>query len=132
MKKKKIIIFGCGNGGKNAYNYLNKNYEIIAFSDNNKSLYKNKIYNLSIINPIELENIDFDYIFIASMYNVEITEQLICELNISKDKIKNLDIKFLTNKKMNLVYASFLNILFITFLMLLVYSILEIFEYFLK
>ena len=44
---KKCIIFGCGNIGKAAYKKLKDYYEIVAWSDNDQSLYGQEIDDIS-------------------------------------------------------------------------------------
>lgn len=65
-KNIKCVIWGAGNGGKIVKDSLDvseMNYNVIAYID----LYKEGQFNgINIIKPIELENLEFDYIFIAT------------------------------------------------------------------
>lgn len=74
----KLIIFGIGNGYENIKKYIDMDKVIIeAFSDNDSRVWNTKFDGLNIINPKKIDNYEYDYIFITSMYHREITEQLI-------------------------------------------------------
>lgn len=90
---KDFIIFGASNGGEILHHYFkiyNKN--ILAFCDNNKSLWGRSFKNIDIIEPNKLKKFsNGDYnILIASMYYDSIYKQL-KEMNLS-DKIINIDV----------------------------------------
>lgn len=73
---KKIIIFGAGNTGQIAFERLKKDYNIIAFSDNNKVLWGTEFLGRQIINPRDIKEMAVDYVVVASIYYVEIVHQL--------------------------------------------------------
>lgn len=86
------VIFGCGYHGRAAYRKCKiKNIEVINWVDNNKKLIGNKYFDLKVLSPIELRNIDFDQI-------------ILCGRNI-KDQIKQL--KYLKIKKKKLIWNFF-------------------------
>lgn len=89
--KEKIILFGTGEFGKRAYEVLKKRYEIIAFVDNDKTKQNQKMYNIPIISPKQITELEFDYIYVTSMYALSITNQLRDDLNISFDKIDYIE-----------------------------------------
>jgi len=96
---KKIIIFGTGEFGKNAFKYYSKNsfIKVLAFCDNNKDRYNQKLFNTKIISPEILTKTCFDYIYIASSFDNEIYKQLI-DMNIKKEQIRILNISEVTPK----------------------------------
>lgn len=88
----KVIIFGTGMRMKE---YKERgcfdNYEIVAFCDNNPALTGTSIYDVEIISPDLIDQIDYDNILIASdKYYNEIKKQLINNLGIAEEKIKRV------------------------------------------
>ncbi len=64
-KVENIIIFGTGFWGKKCYESLNGGeIEIQYFVDNNESMWNQEIHGISVINPIELQNMA-EYVLIA-------------------------------------------------------------------
>lgn len=82
----KVIIFGAANGGYNLYKNLT-NIKTIAFSDNDPSKWGKSIDNIPIVSPTQIMNLDYDYIFIGSVYGNQIETQLIEEIGVQKEKI---------------------------------------------
>lgn len=83
--KKRVIVFGCGNFGKAAYFKLKKDFEIIAYTDNNATMWGNAFCGIEIIPPdriLELYNSE-TVILIAAVRYQEIYQQL-TEVGISK------------------------------------------------
>lgn len=70
------IIFGASNFGKDVYREINKDYEVIAFSDNDNKKWGEEIEGKKIISPEELLKYNAKVI-VASMYHIEIVMQLI-------------------------------------------------------
>jgi O-methyltransferase len=128
INKRKIVLFGCGEGGKNAFNYLQKKYDIVAFSDNNPNLHGKSLENIPIVTPEDLKNIKYDYILISSMYSEDITKQLTNTLNILEKKIKSVDKDVLLGNKANI----FIELFFAGFVALLVWSIVRILDSLIK
>lgn len=52
---KKLILFGAGYYGKQAYHILKGEYEITCFVDNNKELWGSSVEGIKIISPNQLE-----------------------------------------------------------------------------
>ena len=85
MNKKKVLIWGCGELGKLAFNTLGDNIYFIGFTSNNKND-KEKV-----IKYIELESIrhlNVDYILVASQFYDEIIKNIV-QYGINQDKIIN-------------------------------------------
>jgi O-methyltransferase len=83
----KAYIFGTGSGGTKAYDLLKNSYDIVAFTDNNPTVWGGTFCGKKIVPPSSLPSESFDIIFIASEYFEEIYRQLTHELNISPDRI---------------------------------------------
>lgn len=89
---KKVIIFGTG---MRMYEYMIRkafdNMEIVAFCDNDRSKYMQKINGINIILPQDIGKYEFDEIYVASdLYYSEIREQLINECGIDGKIVKRV------------------------------------------
>ncbi|KAF7787113.1 hypothetical protein PRUB_a3979 [Pseudoalteromonas rubra] len=84
-----VVIFGAGKGGSNTYQLLKTQSDInvVAFSDNNESIWYTEMFGVEIMAPEQLLGLDFDKIIIASQYRKQIRPQLE-SLGISPDKIE--------------------------------------------
>lgn len=83
---KKVIVFGLGGVYKKYKPQIEKEYNIIGYSDNNisnKSIVKEKIFIL----PKEIKRYEFDNIIVCSSYIQEIINQLVGEIGINQKKI---------------------------------------------
>lgn len=86
----KVIIFGTGKYyQKNKYNFR-EDIQIVGFLDNNSSL--SKLDDIPVYKPEEIHKLEFDYIFLLSVYEKEMQKQLI-ELNVPMYKICGMDRK---------------------------------------
>jgi len=74
----KVIIFGAGGQGRRIYNELaNKpQIEVVGFVDNNKEKQGGEIFGISILSPEHIAQMEYDKIYIASMYAEDIENQL--------------------------------------------------------
>ena len=100
----KVIIFGAWKTGITLYFELDGKQDVIAFSDNNKQLWGQYIYDKKIISPDELTDIQYDYIYIASNYGYRDIYMQLCLMGIEEDKIKIITTKSNKEKDLN-VYA---------------------------
>lgn len=84
----KTIIFGVGNYYKENKERLKEipEIEVIAFSDNNATLWNRKLEGIKVVEPALINSLEYDRILIMSTYISEIYNQLI-SLNIDKEKI---------------------------------------------
>lgn len=57
MKKDKCMIFGCGAVGKTAYHKLCQIYDVLAYIDNNETLWGETINQITICSPKEAKDI---------------------------------------------------------------------------
>ncbi|WP_459478700.1 class I SAM-dependent methyltransferase [Clostridium saccharoperbutylacetonicum] len=83
--QKRVIIFGADLSGKIAYTLYKDQYDIIKFSDNNKSLWNKNINGINIIPPEELCRLEFEMVIIASSAKESITKQINNMFNESKE-----------------------------------------------
>lgn len=80
MDRKKVIIWGAGQRGKRAVEFLEQSrvYKIVGVGDNNVTRWKENFCGYKIINCDELKGlIDVDLIVVASGYFQEIKEKLV-------------------------------------------------------
>lgn len=82
MIKPKVIIYGLGQQYKLRENFLKLKFDIIGYSDRSKIAINNYI------EPRELQNYNFDYIYVTSKkYYSEIRNELITKYSIDKTMI---------------------------------------------
>lgn len=88
MKKTKLVIFGTGNfyqDEKEKFDMLD-NIQICAFLDNNVKLRGVLLDGIQIYSPLDLNNIQYEYIVLMSIYATEMHEQLI-QMGVDKGRI---------------------------------------------
>lgn len=97
---KNIVIFGAGEFGKDAYNFYQtqNSINIIAYSDNNTAIHNTTLFDIKIIPPSAILNLNYDEIVVASSFDDEIYRQL---LNMKIDS-KKINILNLNNIKVQL------------------------------
>lgn len=87
MSKKKILIFGTGNGGSNAARHLSKSARIVAFLDNNPARQGRRYKGKPVFAPASVSELAWDEIHIASTsYYRAMADQLL-SLGVPEDKI---------------------------------------------
>ncbi|GHF80497.1 nucleoside-diphosphate sugar epimerase/dehydratase [Thalassotalea marina] len=84
--KAKVIFFGASLAGLQAFESLKDKVDILAFADNDLKKQGSNIKGIPIISPGAINDIEYDGIFISSMYVVEIYNQLI-GMGVPKDKV---------------------------------------------
>lgn len=90
--KKRIILFGIGNIGRSimdAYGTYDANFEVIAVADNYSDL--KEYAGVRIIAPDEINDYEYDEIWIASIYHSEIKKQLVEDLHIASSRIRYVE-----------------------------------------
>lgn len=99
----RIAIFGAGSYGQNAIDYLRNikkdHANIIALFDNDTGKQGNKVLGLPILSPAELPTLDLDEIWIASIYAIEIKNQLLSEFILDPKRIHIIPADGITKKK---------------------------------
>lgn len=86
---KKCIIFGAGFTGRNAYSKLSLIYQVMAYSDNDSSMWGKSINGVTVLEPRELKECQLKNecdIVICSDYFPEIQKQLL-EMGINTIRI---------------------------------------------
>jgi len=83
----RVLIFGASEGGRKVTRMLKEdNIEILAYVDNDKEKIGQKINGKEVISPEKINEFNYNYILIASMYFNEIIDQL-TNMGISKSRI---------------------------------------------
>lgn len=82
----KIIIFGIGKRYQQSKDKLRKDIEIVAFIDNDSMKWGNTIDGVPVICPDEIIHYTYDFVFLMSIYQKEMREQLI-QIGVSCSKI---------------------------------------------
>lgn len=88
--KERVIIFGAGIGGKRALRCLRHRCKILAFVDNDSRKHGKRLLGRPIVSPMALESVDFNKVYIASMYSPQICSQLLNDLRIDPSKIESV------------------------------------------
>lgn len=89
---KKIILFGIGNNGKKmmrAYEEYDAYFEVVAIADNHPSL--KHLGNVDVILVEQIQDFDYDEIWISSIYYQEIKRQLVDELGILPSRVRYVE-----------------------------------------
>ncbi|TMN73708.1 hypothetical protein CWB85_03315 [Pseudoalteromonas sp. S1727] len=90
MTQQTAYIFGAGDAGIAAYNFLKARYSVKGYIDNDAEKQAIQINGLDIYTPEKVLYSEFDYIFIASEFFEQIEQQLITELGLPPQKVKVL------------------------------------------
>ncbi len=61
----KVMIFGCGQAGRMAANWLAPNCQLIAFTDNNQNKWNGWIDSIPVVSPAQIPELAPDLIWIA-------------------------------------------------------------------
>lgn len=84
---KKAIVFGATTSARTLYEQIEREYEIVAFCDNDKHKWGNELGGVSIIAPIDIETLEWDEIIITSLSSMEIIRKQLLEIGIPGHKI---------------------------------------------
>lgn len=88
MSLHRVVIFGAWREGVSLYFDVRTKVEVIAFIDNNPDIQSQKIYGIEIMSPNNLNEIDYDEIYISSTKSYQQMYIQLVEMGISKEKIK--------------------------------------------
>lgn len=88
INKEKVVIFGAGAAGINAYHTLKKKYKVLSFVDNDHKKHGSKLLGLNITAAEDIRKQNPDRVFIASSYQYQIFKQLIERNIIARNKIE--------------------------------------------
>ena len=90
----KALIFGTGSSGKKLLPLIQKQYQVIAFTDNDKNKWGKIFEGFPVYNPEKILEIDYDMIIIASAPGLgPITEQLL-DMGVKRGNINNEYVAF--------------------------------------
>lgn len=90
-RRPSAIIFGAGSGGEVACQRLRREYNVVAFADNDVGKQGLRLRGLPVIAPEAIVDADVDVVLIASLYGFEIYDQL-RGLGISPGRIEIADV----------------------------------------
>ncbi len=93
---KKIIIFGASIGGKRAFKILSFFERPIYFADNDVAKQGSRYCGLKVIHPKKLKNLNYDKIYIASTYSLEIYSQLL-KMGLDQKRLEIIENEILRN-----------------------------------
>ncbi|OEF97718.1 LicD family protein [Desulfuribacillus alkaliarsenatis] len=85
-QKPKAIVFGASKAGR----YFVKNntqYNLLAIIDNDIKKHGSSINGLKVISPNQINEYQYDYIVITSIYIYQIQDQLVKDLQVDENKI---------------------------------------------
>lgn len=74
--KQKIVIFGAGDIGRRAFKALDKDYDVLAYVDNNIDIRGKYIYNREVVGPDEVRRLNPDKVVIAMLRYIDVGRQL--------------------------------------------------------
>jgi hypothetical protein len=89
MKTKRVVVFGTGTGAERVLRVMTRNYEILAFADNNSSRQGTLFHGKPVIPPTAIKDRAPDAVVVASSFFDEIGEQLV-GLGIAEENIERV------------------------------------------
>lgn len=88
--KERVIIFGAGGTGKELYEKIKKEYQVVAFLDNDaekqRKIVMEEIYCYEVNKVTE---IDFDFVYLASPCGFEEMKKNLTDIGVPDNKIKS-------------------------------------------
>ncbi len=87
--RKRTVLWGLGGTTRDFLDKkgFHRDLDIIAFTDNNPSLWNTVYRGIPVIPPSELKNMGYDAIIICSLYHKEIRNQLEQDLGVDADLV---------------------------------------------
>lgn len=76
--RSRLILFGIGSGGEKGTELYRETHDILAYCDNNETMWSTFFMEKPVISPEKLHQIEFDAIVICSQFSDEIITQLSC------------------------------------------------------
>lgn len=95
IEGEKIVLFGTGSVAVQFHSLFAKKCRIMCFCDNKISNQGKKFKGKPVIDPRNISEYEFDYVLIASSFDLEIYDQLVNELGITPRQISVLPIDLL-------------------------------------
>lgn len=86
MTKPNVIVFGASKAGENFLGNQDE-YNVLAIADNDSNKQGKYLNDILIIHPNQINEYNYEYVVIASMFIEGITKQLQQDFSITKDKI---------------------------------------------
>ena len=82
-----IIIFGCGFVGQKAYDYLNNEYNIIAYADNDSNKWGNRINGIEVVSPRQIDSCSNYTVIIAVAKEEDVIVAQLRQIGFSSIKL---------------------------------------------
>lgn len=95
----KAVIFGADKVGIDFYFEIRAKEEVVAFIDNDTEKQKTEILGVRVLSAEKLQNLEFDRIYVASIYHFKEIEKQLKNLGIHQSKISFLPIQTDKEKK---------------------------------
>lgn len=112
LRGKKVIIYGAGDGFvelDKRYNFR-EIFNVVAIADRKFENFKSDIFNgFKAISPIEIPNINYDYIVVTNETNIKIVSYLKNSFNINDECIKTLFQTDISDEAENINYIESFN-----------------------
>jgi FlaA1/EpsC-like NDP-sugar epimerase len=86
----RLVIFGAGAGGREAWTRCRSRHRIVGFADNDPAKIGTSLFDLPVLAPATLPATTFDRVVVGSMYFDPIAEQLV-RLGVARDRICTVD-----------------------------------------
>lgn len=97
---KKVVVFGAGGTGQRVARLAAMQYEVIAFTDNDKTKWGGALDNIRILSPKEaLFDLQYDYVLIGSLMGLDELKEQLCEMQIPEFKVKTDYAEFSVNSR---------------------------------
>ena len=87
QEAKQLLLFGASKGGE-TFIRKNPNQKIVAVADNDPERWGNRLLDIPVINPADINDYCFDEIVITSLWIDSIYPQLVQQLGIPAEKIR--------------------------------------------
>jgi hypothetical protein len=86
-RRARVVIFGAGAGGQQAFTLVKRSHDVVAFADNDRRKQGTQIHGKPVLGIPQLGAIKYDRIVIASIHFAEIQRQLQAA-GIARDRIE--------------------------------------------
>jgi glycosyltransferase involved in cell wall biosynthesis len=85
--REKVVIFGAGAGGQQAFGSVKRTRDVVAFADNDRKKHGTSVLGKPVIGVPQLAGMEYDRVVIASVHASEIKRQLFAA-GIASDRIE--------------------------------------------
>jgi glycosyltransferase involved in cell wall biosynthesis len=86
-RRPRVVIFGAGAGGQQAFKVVTRSHDVVAFADNDARKHGTELHGKPVVGIPQLRSITYDRIVVASIHFAEIQRQLQAA-GIARDRIE--------------------------------------------